>query len=134
MILCFHSYVCFYSCQVLVAQSVANLEEVCFKASSISARILVEQQNLHQAKSLLRSRVEASSHLPYWHLRLLLQLADVSMAERDEEGVVNTLNRCAEYARQVDAPYTRSVVCISVIHSQVRLTHRFIVLSSTLGS
>ena len=95
---------------MLVAQSVANLEEVCFQASSISACILVEQQNVHQAKSLLRTRIEASSRLPYWHLRLLLQLADISMTERDEEGVVSTLNRCVEYARQIDAPYTRSVM------------------------
>ncbi len=92
---------------MLVAQSVSNLEEVCYQASSVSAHILVEQQNVHQAKSLLRTRIDASTRLPYWHLRLLLQLADISMTERDEEGVVSTLNRCVEYARQIDAPFTR---------------------------
>ena len=96
-----------------MAQSAANPEEVRFEATSISARILVEQQSFHQAKSLLRGRVDSSTHYPYWHLRLLLQLADVAMSERDEGGVVSTLNRCAEYAKQVDAPYTRySNICI----------------------
>ncbi len=97
--------------QALVAQSAANLEEVRFEATSVSVRILVEQQNFHGAKSLLRGRIEASSHYPHWHVRLLLQLADVSMSERDEGGVINALNKCAEYAGQVDAPYTRFVVC-----------------------
>lgn len=94
--------------QALVAQSAANLEEVRFEAISVSARILVRQQCFHQAKSLLRGRIDASSHHPYWHVRLLLQLADISMNERDEECLIITLNKCAEYARQVDAPYTRS--------------------------
>lgn len=93
-----------------MAQSTVNLQEVRFEATSISAHILVEQQSFHQAKSLLRSRMDASSHYPYWHIRLLLQLADVSMSERDEGGVVGMLNKCADYARQVDAPYTRSVL------------------------
>lgn len=90
-----------------MAQSAANLEEVRFEATSVSARILVEQQSYHQAKSLLRGRLEASSHHPYWHIRLLLQLADVCTSERDEGGVVNALNKAVEYAGQVDAPYTR---------------------------
>lgn len=93
-----------------MAQSAANLEELRFEATSVSARILVEQQCFHQAKSLLRGRVDSSTHYPYWHLRLLLQLADVSMNERDEGGVISMLSRCAEYARQVDAPFTRCVL------------------------
>lgn len=96
--------------QLLAAQSAVSLHEVTFEATSISARILVEQQSYHSAKSLLRGRLESSSHYPYWHIRLLLQLADVCMSERDERGVTNVLNKCAEYARQVDAPYTRSAV------------------------
>lgn len=96
--------------QLLVAQSAVNLQEVTFEATSISARILVEQQSYHSAKSLLRGRLESSAHYPYWHIRLLLQLADVCMSERDERGVTNVLNKCAEYARQVDAPYTRSAL------------------------
>ena len=95
--------------QALVAQSVANLEEVRFEATSVSARILVEQQSYHQAKILLRGRLEASTHHPYWHIRLLLQLADIGTSERDEGGVVNALNKAVDYAGQVDAPYTRSV-------------------------
>ena len=91
-----------------MAQSAANLEEVRFEATSVSAHILVEQQNFHTAKSLLRGRIESSTHHPYWHIRLLLQLADVCMSERDEGGVVSALDKCAEFARQVDAPYTRS--------------------------
>ena len=98
--------------QALMAQSAANLEEVRFEATSVSVRILVEQNCCHAAKSLLRGRIESSSHHPYWHVRLLLQLADVSMSERDEGGVISALNKCAEYARQVDAPYTRLVCCL----------------------
>ncbi len=40
--------------------------------------------------------------------RLLLQLADIHMQEKDENSVLSTLDRCIEYASQVNATYTRS--------------------------
>ena len=94
--------------QLLVAQSAVNMQAVIFEATSVSAHILVKQQSYHSAKGLLRGRLESSSLYPYWHIRLLLQLADICMSERDERGVANALNKCADYAKQVDAPYTRS--------------------------
>ena len=42
-------------------------------------------------------------------MRLLLQLADIHVCERDERGVVSVLDRCADYAKQVDASYARLV-------------------------
>ena len=93
--------------QALVTQSAANLEEIRFEATSVSTRILVEQHSLPQAKSLIRSKLDQSVHHPYWHMRLLLQLADIHVCERDERGVVSVLDRCVDYARQVDASYAR---------------------------
>ena len=60
-----------------------------------------------QAKSLIRSKLDNSTRYPYWHMRLLLQLADIHVCERDERGVVSVLDRCVDYARQVDASYAR---------------------------
>ena len=97
------------SLQALVTQSAANLEEVRFEATSVSTRILLEQRSLPQAKSLLRSKLDNSIKYPYWHMRLLLQLADIHVCERDERGVVSVLDRCADYAKQVDASYARWV-------------------------
>jgi hypothetical protein len=90
-----------------VTQSAANLEEIRFEATSVSTRILVEQRSLPQAKSLIRSKLDNSTRHPYWHIRLLLQLADIHVCERDERGVVSVLDRCVDYARQVDASYAR---------------------------
>ena len=73
----------------------------------MSTRILVEQHSLPQAKSLIRSKLDNSTRYPYWHMRLLLQLADIHVCERDERGVVSVLDRCVDYARQVDASYAR---------------------------
>ena len=33
------------------------------------------QNCVHQAKSLLKGKLEGSAHFPYWHMRLMLQLA-----------------------------------------------------------
>lgn len=70
---------CMCILQMLVAQRAANLETVRFHAASALARLLSGQGLQHQAKALLRGKLEATSHHPYWQIRLLLQLA-VSVA------------------------------------------------------
>ena len=70
---------------------VAELHEIRFEAASLMARIYAEQvtnlcvaaiklnlcvqSSYQQAKSILRKVLDSSTHFPYWHLRLTLQLA-----------------------------------------------------------
>ena len=60
---------------MLVAGTAANLQGVKFHAASSLAALLAAQGLQHQARSLLRGKLEATTHHPYWHMRLLLQLA-----------------------------------------------------------
>ena len=61
--------------QMLVAGTSGNMLEVRFHAASSLAGLLATQGHQQQARGLLRGKLEATSHHPYWHTRLLLQLA-----------------------------------------------------------
>jgi hypothetical protein len=60
---------------MLVAGTTANLQGVRFHAASSLSALLSSQGHHHQARGLLRGKLEATIHHPYWHIRLLLQLA-----------------------------------------------------------
>lgn len=60
---------------MLVAGTATNLQGVRFHAASSLAALLVSHGQQHQARGLLRGKLEATVHHPYWHIRLLLQLA-----------------------------------------------------------
>ena len=61
--------------QMLVAGTAANLQGVRVHAASSLSTLLSTQGHHHQARGLLRGKLEATVHHPYWHIRLLLQLA-----------------------------------------------------------
>ena len=61
--------------QMLVAGTSGSLQEVRFHAASSLAALLGGQGQGQQARGLLRGKLEVTSHHPYWHIRLHLQLA-----------------------------------------------------------
>ena len=60
---------------MLVSGTAANLQDVRFHAASTLSSLLASQGHYHQARGLLRGKLDATIHHPYWHIRLLLQLA-----------------------------------------------------------
>uniref|UniRef100_A0A6Q2XLK7 MAU2 chromatid cohesion factor homolog n=1 Tax=Esox lucius TaxID=8010 RepID=A0A6Q2XLK7_ESOLU len=72
------------------------------------------QQNLvDSAKPLLRKAIQISQQTPYWHCRLLFQLAQLHTLEKDLVSACDLLGVGAEYARVVGSEYTRALFLLS---------------------
>ncbi|KAG2464432.1 SCC4 factor, partial [Polypterus senegalus] len=71
------------------------------------ARNHLEKANLvDSAKPLLRKAIQISQQTPYWHCRLLFQLAQLHTLEKDLVSACDLLGVGAEYARVVGSEYT----------------------------
>jgi MAternally-affected-uncoordination protein len=106
---------------MLVAGTSGNMLEVRFHAASSLAGLLATQGHQQQARGLLRGKLEATSHHPYWHTRLLLQLADLMSSEGDVAGQMSMLSRCADYCQRVGAGHTHLLATLA--RGAVLLTH-----------
>ncbi|MBV98423.1 MAU2 chromatid cohesion factor, partial [Eschrichtius robustus] len=65
------------------------------------------------AKPLLRKAIQISQQTPYWHCRLLFQLAQLHTLEKDLVSACDLLGVGAEYARVVGSEYTRALFLLS---------------------
>ncbi|RXM95562.1 MAU2 chromatid cohesion factor-like [Acipenser ruthenus] len=78
------------------------------------ARNHLEKANLvDSAKPLLRKAIQISQQTPYWHCRLLFQLAQLHTLEKDLVSACDLLGVGAEYARVVGSEYTRALFLLS---------------------
>ncbi|KPP65714.1 MAU2 chromatid cohesion factor-like [Scleropages formosus] len=78
------------------------------------ARSHLEKANLvDSAKPLLRKAIQISQQTPYWHCRLLFQLAQLHTLEKDLVSACDLLGVGAEYARVVGSEYTRALFLLS---------------------
>ena len=126
--------------QMLVAGTAGNLQEMRFHAASSLAALLVAEGQQQQARGLLRGKLEATSHHPYWHIRLLLQLAvshtypnlpsfypslsppqNLLSSEGDVAGQLSVLSRCADFCQRVGAGHTHLLSTLA--RGAVLLTH-----------
>uniref|UniRef100_A0A9J8BGN5 MAU2 chromatid cohesion factor homolog n=1 Tax=Cyprinus carpio carpio TaxID=630221 RepID=A0A9J8BGN5_CYPCA len=86
---------------------VAQFEDVKFEAASLLSELYCQQNLVDSAKPLLRKAIQISQQTPYWHCRLLFQLAQLHTLEKDLVSACDLLGVGAEYARVVGSEYTR---------------------------
>uniref|UniRef100_A0A8C5B2T3 MAU2 chromatid cohesion factor homolog n=1 Tax=Gadus morhua TaxID=8049 RepID=A0A8C5B2T3_GADMO len=96
-----------------IAQQVPQFEDVKFEAASILSEIFCQQNLVDSAKPLLRKAIQISQQTPYWHCRLLFQLAQLHTLEKDLVSACDLLGVGAEYARVVGSEYTRALFTLS---------------------
>ncbi|XP_042575135.1 MAU2 chromatid cohesion factor homolog, partial [Cyprinus carpio] len=95
------------------SQQVAQFEDVKFEAASLLSELYCQQNLVDSAKPLLRKAIQISQQTPYWHCRLLFQLAQLHTLEKDLVSACDLLGVGAEYARVVGSEYTRALFLLS---------------------
>ncbi|KPP68020.1 MAU2 chromatid cohesion factor-like, partial [Scleropages formosus] len=93
--------------------SVPQFEDVKFEAASLLSELYCQQNLVDSAKPLLRKAIQISQQTPYWHCRLLFQLAQLHTLEKDLVSACDLLGVGAEYARVVGSEYTRALFLLS---------------------
>uniref|UniRef100_A0A8C7QCY6 MAU2 chromatid cohesion factor homolog n=1 Tax=Oncorhynchus mykiss TaxID=8022 RepID=A0A8C7QCY6_ONCMY len=88
-------------------KAIPQFEDVKFEAASLLSELYCQQNLVDSAKPLLRKAIQISQQTPYWHCRLLFQLAQLHTLEKDLVSACDLLGVGAEYARVVGSEYTR---------------------------
>ncbi|KAK2178726.1 hypothetical protein NP493_532g03030 [Ridgeia piscesae] len=96
-----------------LSQTIPSFEEVKFETASLLAQIYEKQNRRNEARPILRRAIEISQQAPYWHCRLLFQLAQLHVDERDFASAVGLLNLGADYAAVKKADYTKVLFLLS---------------------
>uniref|UniRef100_H9G734 MAU2 chromatid cohesion factor homolog n=1 Tax=Anolis carolinensis TaxID=28377 RepID=H9G734_ANOCA len=91
----------------LISQHIPQFEDVKFEAASLLSELYCQENSVDTAKPLLRKAIQISQQTPYWHCRLLFQLAQLHTLEKDLVSACDLLGVGAEYARVVGSEYTR---------------------------
>uniref|UniRef100_A0A8D2MNA4 MAU2 chromatid cohesion factor homolog n=1 Tax=Zonotrichia albicollis TaxID=44394 RepID=A0A8D2MNA4_ZONAL len=94
--------------------SIPQFEDVKFEAASLLSELYCQENSVDTAKPLLRKAIQISQQTPYWHCRLLFQLAQLHTLEKDLVSACDLLGVGAEYARVVGSEYTRALFLLSV--------------------
>ncbi|XP_028912380.1 MAU2 chromatid cohesion factor homolog isoform X2 [Ornithorhynchus anatinus] len=97
----------------LTSQQISQLEDVKFESASLLSEFYCQENSVDAAKPLLRKAIQISQQTPYWHCRLLFQLAQLHTLEKDLVSACDLLGVGAEYARVVGSEYTRALFLLS---------------------
>ncbi|XP_035027250.2 MAU2 chromatid cohesion factor homolog isoform X2 [Hippoglossus stenolepis] len=97
----------------LISQQISQFEDVKFEAASILSEFYCQQNLVDSAKPVLRKAIQISQQTPYWHCRLLFQLAQLHALEKDLVSACDLLGVGAEYARVMGSEYTRALFLLS---------------------
>ncbi|GFR91670.1 MAU2 chromatid cohesion factor homolog, partial [Elysia marginata] len=93
---------------------IPHIDDVRFESASVLAQIYTEKQNQPQhAKPILLKGIELSQQAPYWHCRLLFQLAQLHTSEKDWNAAMGIMGMGADYALSVRSEYTRLLFMLS---------------------
>lgn len=95
------------------SQSLPQMEDVRYESGSILADIYTEAAQLREAKQVMQKAIEGSQRHPYWHCRLLFQLANIHVLEKDYLSAVNILGAGVDFAYMAGASYTRMLFLLS---------------------
>uniref|UniRef100_A0A673AKF3 MAU2 chromatid cohesion factor homolog n=1 Tax=Sphaeramia orbicularis TaxID=375764 RepID=A0A673AKF3_9TELE len=96
-----------------ISQEIPQFEDVKFEAASILSEFYCQQNLVDSAKPVLRNAIQISQQTPYWHCRLLFQLAQLHALEKDLVSACDLLGVGAEYARVMGSEYTRALFLLS---------------------
>uniref|UniRef100_A0A669DTH6 MAU2 chromatid cohesion factor homolog n=1 Tax=Oreochromis niloticus TaxID=8128 RepID=A0A669DTH6_ORENI len=96
-----------------ISQQISFFMYVKFEAASILSEFYCQQNLVDSAKPVLRKAIQISQQTPYWHCRLLFQLAQLHALEKDLVSACDLLGVGAEYARVMGSEYTRALFLLS---------------------
>ncbi|XP_059155921.1 MAU2 chromatid cohesion factor homolog [Physella acuta] len=97
-----------------ISSTIPHIDDVRFESASVLAQFYTEKQNMsHNAKPILLKGIDLSQQSPYWHCRLLFQLAQLHTAEKDWVAAMNIMGIGADYALNVRSEYTRLLFMLS---------------------
>merc|ERR1711981_172642 len=97
-----------YQTQALPDMEYDRLESCCLLAD-----LYCEAGQIPQSKQILQEAMKNSQRLPYWHCRLLFQLANMFVLEKDYNSAVQILSAGVEFANYVNAYYCRMLFLLS---------------------
>jgi len=110
-----------------LSQSIANFDEVRFVSAHKLVILLLEEAeqtvggsapsvptdtavaSLNAAKAILNRALEVSPPNPYWHTRLILQCAKVSLKLKEHSGANELLQGGLDYANMHNMGYIKSL-------------------------
>ncbi|KAH3834324.1 MAU2 chromatid cohesion factor homolog isoform X2 [Dreissena polymorpha] len=91
----------------------AEVDDAKFEAASLLAYIYDKQRKSSEAKPLLLQAIELSKSAPFWHCRMLFQLAQIYATEKDFTAACRLLGDGAEYALAAKSQYTTLLFLLS---------------------
>lgn len=96
-----------------ISSTISNADEVRYESASILSQLYEKQMQSQLAKPILRHAIEMSQRAPYWHCRLLFQLAQIHALEKDMVSAMSLLSVGADYAAAARSEYTRLLFLLS---------------------
>ncbi|XP_055956301.1 MAU2 chromatid cohesion factor homolog [Patella vulgata] len=113
------------------------LDDVRFETASVLSQLYEKQNQTSKAKPLLLRAIELSKQAPYWHCRLLFQLAQIHAQERDFPSACNLLSLGTDFATVSRSEYTRLLFVLSkamilLMDKQMSEVHKVLVEASQL--
>ncbi|XP_041367960.1 MAU2 chromatid cohesion factor homolog [Gigantopelta aegis] len=90
-----------------ISSTLTSNDDVLFESASVLAKLYETQHHISLAKPILHRAIEMSQQAPYWHCRLLFQLAQIFALEKDTLSACSLLGVGAEFARASTSHYTR---------------------------
>ncbi|CAH8528404.1 unnamed protein product [Schistosoma turkestanicum] len=99
--------------RTLGAHLKANDDSIKFEAATLLAEFFERKGKRYEATCILNDAIRLSNNSPYWHCRILLELAQAHIAERDVNSACEILAMGSEYARLHNSDYTNGLFLLS---------------------
>ncbi|CAH8562973.1 unnamed protein product [Schistosoma mattheei] len=99
--------------RTLGAHLKASDDSIKFEAATLLAEFFERKGKRYEATCILNDAIRLSNNSPYWHCRILLELAQAHIAERDVNSACEILAMGSEYARLHNSDYTNGLFLLS---------------------
>ncbi|XP_052797100.1 MAU2 chromatid cohesion factor homolog [Mya arenaria] len=96
-----------------LSANLSHIDDVKFEAASLLASMHEKQGQSSEAKPLLLQAIEVSKQSPFWHCRLLFQLAQIHASELDFQAACQLLGGGADFAAAAGSQYTTLLFLLS---------------------
>ncbi|ESP05423.1 hypothetical protein LOTGIDRAFT_205565 [Lottia gigantea] len=118
-------------------EKATHLDDVRFESASVLTQLYEKQNQTSKAKPLLLRAIELSQQAPYWHCRLLFQLAQIHTKEHDFSSASNLLAIGTDFAVVSRSEYTRLLFVLSramvlLIDKQMGEVHKVLMEANQL--
>lgn len=96
-----------------ISVGLSHMDDVKFEAASVLATLFEKQSQSQMAMSLLSEAIEISQQAPFWHCRLLFQLAQIHASNKNFTTACSLIGDGADYAAAANADYTTLLFLLS---------------------